>query len=237
MIHAVYVIHQLSGVCILYKKFGVIEFNEDLIAGFLMALKDFSQEVTGGKGNIKVLDMVVYNIHLVFKKGVLIAAASDKKDSREIAQNKLEHLLESFTGQYEHILGEWSGDVRIFKDFGKVIEDSLLMGKVAEVPRIMPLLKIYQKDYKKETKLLKKGTTLDGSTLNEDKHMPWKEKRLPQQVISQGVLNEEEYQVAHFCDGFNDISEIAEKTGITAEQAQIVVDKLDRLDMIKLLEI
>jgi hypothetical protein len=238
MIHAVYVIHQLSGVCVLYKKFGVIEFNEDLIAGFLMALKDFSQEVTGGKGNIKVLDMIIYHIHLVFKGGVLIAAASDKKDSKEIAQNKLELLLDDFISRYSNDLIGWMGDVRIFRDFESVIEKSLEMGLIAEVPRIMPLLKIYKKEYKNEAKLLKKGTTLGENALDNEKiQIKWKAKKLPIQIISQGTLTEQEYNIAHFCNGFNDINEIAEKAGISSEHAQIAVDKLDRLGIVKLIEI
>lgn len=238
MIHAVYVIHQLSGVCVLYKKFGVIEFNEDLIAGFLMALKDFSQEVTGGKGNIKVIDMIIYHIHLVFKGGVLIAAASDNKDSKEIAQNKLELLLDDFISQYSEVLINWMGDVRIFRDFESVIEKSLEMGLIAEVPRIMPLLKIYKKEYKNETKLLKKGTMLGENALDNEKiQIKWKSKKLPTQIISQGTLTEEEYNIAHLCNGFNDINEIAEKAGISSEHAQITVDKLDRLGMVKLIEI
>ena len=90
LIHSVYVIHQVTGVCVIYRKYGTIEFNEDLIAGFLTALGDFSKEVTRGKGYLKILDMVVYNIHLVFRDKILVAAASDKKDSKEIAQNKLD---------------------------------------------------------------------------------------------------------------------------------------------------
>ncbi|MHA1727261.1 MAG: hypothetical protein ACTSWY_00855 [Promethearchaeota archaeon] len=241
MIHTVYVIHQLSGVCILYKKYGTIEFNEDLIAGFLMALKDFSHEVTGGKGNIKILDMVTYHIHLVFKKGILIAAASDKKDSKEIAQNKLGGLLDEFVVLYGESFENWSGDIRIFKDFDNIIDKKLEMGKIAEVPRIMPLLKIYKKYYKKETKKLKKGTTLDEKIIDsiedEKNILSWKEKRLPKMVISQGALTDEEYNLAHCCDGFKDINEIAEEAGIMAEKAQIIVDKLNRLGMLTLLKI
>lgn len=237
MIHAIYVIHQLSGVCVLYNKYGTIEFNEDLIAGFLTALKDFSAEVTGGKGAIKVLDMIIYHIHLVFKDGMLIAAASDKKDSKEIAQNKLELLLDEFLNRYKDILVDWNGDIREFAPFEKYIDEALQMGRVAEIPRTLPLLKIYEKDYKKEQKLLKKGTTLDEQALEMEKTRDWKQKRLPRVYITQGHLSEQEYNVAHYCDGFKDINEIAEEAGISSEQTQTIVDKLDRLGMLKLNQI
>lgn len=238
MIHAVYVIHQLSGVCVLYNKYGTIEFNEDLIAGFLTALKDFSHEVTGGKGNIKVLDMVVYNIHLVFQGGVLIAAASDKKDSREIAQNKLEGILQEFLERYnkKNELDDWSGDVRKFKDFSKFLDEVLEMGLAAEIPRIMPLLKIFEKSYKKENKLLKKGmeiTAKDQKSLDILSKRDWLSKKMPKQIVSQGMLTKDEYGLAHICDGFKDIHEIAEIAGVSTENAQVTVEKLKRLDLLK----
>jgi len=238
MIHAVYIIHQISGVCVLYSKYGTIEFNEDLIAGFLTALKDFSKEVTGGKGHIKVLDMVIYNIHLVFKGGVLIAAASDKRDSKEIAQNKLELLLNEFLDKYGNILESWSGDVRIFREFSTRVDEVLQKGKVAEVPREIPLLKLYEKYYKKEQKMLKKGTTLDTTVLKQENvERSWLKKRLPKQVVSQGLITQEEYEIAHLCNGFSDVNEIAEKIGKNVEYVQEVINKLDRLEMIKMIKI
>ncbi|MCP4762848.1 MAG: hypothetical protein GY870_13800 [archaeon] len=236
MIHAIYVIHQFSGVCVLYNKYGTIEFNEDLIAGFLTALKDFSSEVTGGKGNIKVLDMVIYYIHLVFKEGVLIAVASDKKDSKEIVQNKLEIILSEFLKRHGQHLENWSGDVRMFKDFSKYLDDVLEKGLAAEVARELPLLRLFEKYHKKEEKNLKKGATLDGSALEKMTTRDWLNKRLPKQYISQGILTQSEYELAHQCDGFRDVTEIAEKAGITAEQAQIVIEKLKRQDMIKFIK-
>jgi len=237
MIHAIYIIHQMSGVCVLYAKYGTIEFNEDLIAGFLTALKDFSHEVTGGKGNIKILDMVIFNIHLVFRGGVLVAAASDKKDSKEIAQNKIDLILSEFLKQYSKVFEAWSGDVRQFKDFNGFLDTTLQKGKVAEVPRIMPLLKIFEKDYKNETKLLDKATKLDGKVLDSsNKTRDWKQKKLPKQIISQGIVTQQEYDFAHHCDGFKDISEISEESGVTVESAQVIIDKLTRLDMLKLVK-
>lgn len=235
MIHTIYIIHQISGVCVLYNKYGTIEFNEDLIAGFLTALKDFSKEVTHGKGNIKVLDMVLYNIHLVFKGGVLVAAASDKRDSREIAQNKLQIVLDEFIKKYSGVLENWSGDVRAFREFSGYVDEVLEKGKVAEVPRELPLLKLFKKSYKKEKKNLKKGTKLDTHVLEtEDAERKWMKKRLPRQVISQGMITEQEYEIAHMCDGFSDIPDIAEKAGINTEKAQTIVDKLKRLEMIQM---
>ncbi|MHA1112480.1 MAG: hypothetical protein ACTSRE_15400 [Promethearchaeota archaeon] len=237
LIHSVYVIHQVTGVCVIYRKYGTIEFNEDLIAGFLTALGDFSKEVTRGKGNLKILDMVVYNIHLVFRNKILVAAASDKKDSKEIAQNKLEIILNNFLDRYLHIFEDWKGDVRLFEEFKEYIDYTLRNGKAAEVPRALPLLKIFDKDYKKAQKALKKATTLGEEILEENISVEWKKRRMPQQIIKQGMLTESEYKIAHLCDGSKDINEIAEVIGITSERAQLIIEKLDRLDLIKLIKL
>ena len=81
MLQNIYFIHS-TGLCILNRRWGEIEFNEDLIAGFLTALKDFSAEVTGGRGAMKILDMKVYYILLVFGKDMLVAAAPQTQRRR-----------------------------------------------------------------------------------------------------------------------------------------------------------
>ena len=177
MIHTVYLIHQLS-VCIIYKNYGKISFNEDLIAGFLTAFKDFSQEVTGGQGTIKVLDMVVYNIHLVFQSGILIAAASDKRDDRNIVANSLDALMKEFLNDFGSMVETWNGDVRVFKPFEAKIDSILKTGKVAEIPREYPILELYEKDYKKEMKNLSKGLDLkaDPKEIVKKQTLDWKNK-------------------------------------------------------------
>lgn len=221
----------------IYRKYGTIEFNEDLIAGFLTALGDFSKEVTRGKGNLKILDMVVYNIHLVFRNKILVAAASDKKDSKEIAQNKLDIILNSFVDRYLSVFDDWKGDIRLFDEFKEFIDYTLRNGKAAEIPRTLPLLRLYERDYNNAQKALKKAITLGENVLEEREIVEWKKKRLPEQVIKQGMLTDSEYQIAHLCDGSKDVNEIAEEVGINTEKAQLVIEKLDRLDLLKLIKL
>jgi hypothetical protein len=76
----IYLIHSLTGNCLIFRKYGDLEFNEDLIAGFLTALKDFSSEVTGGKGTMKQLDMGDYSVLLIFNEGVVEKAGFVSSD-------------------------------------------------------------------------------------------------------------------------------------------------------------
>ena len=104
MIHNVYLIKANSGLCLFSRKYGGIDFNEDLIAGFLTALKDFATEVTGGEGVIKVLDMNAYNVCLAFRGGLMISAAADKTDDKNIAMSAMGEVLEKFLKLLEDIL-------------------------------------------------------------------------------------------------------------------------------------
>jgi hypothetical protein len=45
----------IPGVCLIHRKYGSIEFNQDLVSGFLTALKDFSVEFSKGSGELKVI--------------------------------------------------------------------------------------------------------------------------------------------------------------------------------------
>lgn len=49
-------ISPVSGICLIHRKYGSIEFNQDLVSGFLTALKDFSVEFSKGSGELKVID-------------------------------------------------------------------------------------------------------------------------------------------------------------------------------------
>ncbi|NHI92754.1 MAG: hypothetical protein EAX96_09665 [Candidatus Lokiarchaeota archaeon] len=139
MIHNVYLIKANSGLCLFSRKYGGIEFNEDLIAGFLTALKDFATEVTGGEGIIKVLDMNAYNVCLAFREGLMISAAADKTDDRNLAMKAMGEVLNQFHEHYN--LENWDGNIKMFEPFANIIDDILENGKIAEVEIHIPKLK------------------------------------------------------------------------------------------------
>ncbi|MFX0099729.1 MAG: hypothetical protein ACFFCS_09110 [Candidatus Hodarchaeota archaeon] len=138
---ALYLIHSNTGNCLIFRKYGDLEFNEDLIAGFLTALKDFSTEVTGGKGQMKELKMGDYAILLVYTEGILCAGALGKRDDVNIAYKALDGLLKDFTNKYSDILPSWNGNLKVFKDYDKKIDKMLKNGKIAEKDLFAPLLK------------------------------------------------------------------------------------------------
>ena len=240
MLHNVYLIHQLTGICLIHRKYGSIEFNQDLVSGFLTALKDFSVEFSKGSGELKVIDMQVFYLMLVFKEGVLITAAADKNDDSKITHKALTDVIDKFVERYGDKLDDWSGDIRVFQGFDELIDTTLQRGKIAEIKLQIPILKIYKKDFQKsQSKLAKKGMILSAEDLQEvsDKKPEWTLKRLPKQVITQGFLNEKQYEIAHFADGFHTVSDIAEEAGIPEAKVQIIIDSLDSLGLLKFIEI
>ncbi|MHA1680053.1 MAG: hypothetical protein ACTSUE_03530 [Promethearchaeota archaeon] len=140
-IEAVYIIHQATGNCIVFCKYGNLEFNEDLIAGFLTALKDFSSEVTGGKGRMKNLDMGDYNILLIYDSGILVAGALGRRDDESIAHKALTSVHSLFVTEFKDVIPTWNGNLKVFKGFDKKVNKIVKNGKIAEKEIYAPLLK------------------------------------------------------------------------------------------------
>lgn len=240
IIHNLYLIDNQTGICLIHRKYGTIEFNQDLVSGFLTALKDFSVEFSKGSGELKVIDMQVFYLLLVFKDNILCTAAADKNDDAKITHKVLTDLIDDFTSKYSDIIDSWGGDIRLFKDFVEVVDKFLQNGHVAEVQLKIPILKIFEKDFlKSQKKIEKKGLVLTEEDLRQtrDQKPQWTQKRMPTQVITQGFLDEESYKIAHLADGFHTISEIAEEAGKPEAEIQVMIDDLDDLGLLNFIEI
>jgi len=240
MLHNFYLIHQHTGICLIHRNYGTIEFNQDLVSGFLTALKDFSVEFSKGSGELKVIDMQIFYLLLVFKEGVLCTAAADKNDDAKITHKALTDIIDKFVGKFGDQLESWSGDVRIFRDFESIIDDILKVGKVAEIQLKIPILKIFKKDFiKSQKRIAKKGLVLSAEDLREVKDVKpeWTAKRLPKQVIATGILGAAEFDIAHLADGFHTLSDIAEESGHPVPEIQKIMDNLDKLELLSFVEI
>jgi len=240
ILHNVYLISNFTGICLIHRKYGTIEFNQDLVSGFLTALKDFSVEFSKGSGELKIIDMQIFYLLLVFKEGILCTAAADKNDDAKITHKILSDIIDKFLEKYGNLMEEWSGDVRMFKGFENVMDKMLKNGHIAEIPLKIPILKIYEKDYLKSQKLInKKGIVLSEEDLRkvQDQKPVWASKRLPTQVIIQGFLNKEQYKIAHLADGFHTVADIAEEAGVPKAEIDVMIDDLDGLGLIKFIDI
>ncbi len=240
VLHNVYLISNFTGICLIHRKYGTIEFNQDLVSGFLTALKDFSVEFSKGSGELKIIDMQIFYLLLVFKEGILCTAAADKNDDAKITHKILSDIIDKFLDKFGNIMKDWSGDVRLFKGFENVMDDMLKNGHIAEVQIKIPILKIFEKDFMKSQKLLtKKGMVLSEEDLRTVRNQKpdWASKRLPTQVIVQGFLNKEQYKIAHLADGFHTVADIAEEAGVPKAEIDVMIDDLDDLGLLKFIEV
>ena len=171
---------------------------------------------------------------------MLITAAADKNDDAKITHKALTDIIDKFVSEFGDRLENWSGDVRIFRDFEQIIDDVLKRGRLAEIQLRLPILKIFKKDFQKSQKqIAKKGLILSEEDLREvrDAKPEWTSKRLPKQIITQGFLDKKEYKIAHLADGFHTISEIAEESGRPEGEIQRIIGSLDDLGLLSFIEI
>ncbi len=193
-------------------------------------------EFSKGSGELKIIDMQIFYLLLVFKEGILCTAAADKNDDAKITHKILSDIIDKFLEKYGNLMEDWSVDVRMFKGFDNVMDDMLKNGHIAEIQIKIPILKIFEKDFVKSQKdLNKKGMVLSEEDLRkvQDQKPVWTSKRLPSQVIIQGFLNKEQYKIAHLADGFHTVADIAEEAGVPKAEIDVMIDDLDDLGLLK----
>ena len=126
------------------RKYGTIELNPDLMAGFLTAIKEFSGEIsTGGNkksDTVKEIEMETYNVVYDFRSsdGLMCVLLHDKKDDPRIVRGVAKIILDGFLKKYEIKTEKWDGNTGQFSEFGELLDELLKKGKVAEV---YPVLK------------------------------------------------------------------------------------------------
>ena len=138
MIHSVYFIDS-GGRLIFTRRYGKIELNPDLIAGFLTAIKEFSGELSSGAAKsrdyVKEIEMETYNVVYDFRSedGMMSVLLHDKKDDPRIVKGVAKIVLDGFLKKYKNVLNSWDGNIGEFAEFELVVDDVMKRGKVAEV--------------------------------------------------------------------------------------------------------
>ncbi|WXG40199.1 MAG: hypothetical protein WED07_05150 [Candidatus Freyarchaeum deiterrae] len=116
MIYDVYILVR-DGRCILHRKYGSLEADEDLVSGFLSALSSFGKNISGEEvESINFGDKKFVSIpseHLIF------VSYSDKEDE---VGNVLSHVRDDFISYYGP-LREWDGERGVFKNFLATLDE------------------------------------------------------------------------------------------------------------------
>jgi hypothetical protein len=244
IIHTVYVIHPSTGSCLVSENFSKdkITQDEDLISSYLVAIKSFAEEMSGGSGDLKVIDMDVYNLFLIVQKDAIVVGAADKSDDNMIIYHSLSELVSRFIKKYnsQSELDYWRGEILMFKDFRNDIKEVLREGKIGEVKKIIPLFKVYKKNFLKliEQKDLNIKEAAYKKSLNIEGNKEWDtEKKLPKQPLSQGLLSEHQYKIAHLLNGFRTAEEIASEMKLPIEEVYVILKSIDDLGLLEYIEL
>jgi hypothetical protein len=143
LIHSVYFI-DTGGRLIFTRKYGTIELNPDLMAGFLTAIKEFSGEISSStdkkKDSVKDIEMETFNVVYDFRSadGMMCVLLHDKKDDPRIVRGVAKIVLDGFLRKYKADIDPWDGNISKFAEFEPAVDEVMKGGKVAEV---YPVLK------------------------------------------------------------------------------------------------
>ena len=187
-----------SGVCLLDQKFGELELDSTLVAGFFSAIREFARMISKGKGEARIVEMGEFYITYAAGELIVVAAVVDKEDNRLQVLQALDQVINRFSDLYQDTLKEWDGKL-VFFSFTPELNQMLNNGLVGEADEPSPKLK----------------------------------RGLPRLMVKLGQINQLEYNVAKQCDGKRTPKEIAENVGLPLDDVEVLLYKLNKLDLIE----
>lgn len=247
ILHTVYVVHQNTGCCLISENFTQNEINvdSDIISSYIVAFKSVGEEMTKGSGDLKVIDMGVYNLILIVQKDIMTIGAADKTDDKMILYYNLSKLQSIFMKRYnsQSELEYWNGELATFRDFRKVIREELEDGQIGEVKKYIPIFKIYKKQFlkrieqeNKKSLEIKEADYKVALEIEEKSPIDY-DKTFPKQPIAQGFFKPYQYKIAHFLNGFHTPEDIADKLKVPVEDIYKTLKKIDDLGLLAYIEL
>lgn len=110
MIHNIYILRR-DGLCVLHRKYGSLDTDEDLVSGFLSALSDFGKNISG-----KELESVIFSdkkfVSIPSEHLIFVSYSDTEDDVRDV----LTEIKDAFIDSYGTILW-WTGDRDTFQEF------------------------------------------------------------------------------------------------------------------------
>ncbi|MHA1892612.1 MAG: Ig-like domain repeat protein [Promethearchaeota archaeon] len=127
-----FIFHEESGVCLYYHAFTDTTIDPQLISGFLTAITSFgtqfddiNQKKKGAGPESKSSDLkeLVYKEYRILMEtsGACKFAVLIQGQSSKILSFKISQFIKHFMRTYGEVLQEWKGNVRMFKDVGKMV--------------------------------------------------------------------------------------------------------------------
>jgi len=139
MLHVIYLMAN-NGLCLLDQKFGEFELDANLVAGFFSAIRQFSQVLSKGKGEARVVEMGEFYVTYASGDLIVCAAVVDKEDNRLRILQALDEVIAKFTDRFGETLKEWDGKL-VFFSFVPELNNLLKGGTIGEIEQPKPKLK------------------------------------------------------------------------------------------------
>ncbi len=109
------VINKDNGLVLYTQGFGSLEFDSDLVGGFLTAIQSFGMEISQKETPVTKLAYKDFELELKDGKYVRIAIVLAGKGT-ELIRRKLKTFMADFEQKFDKALSKWDGNIDVFKD-------------------------------------------------------------------------------------------------------------------------
>jgi small GTP-binding protein len=121
----------MDGKSLLFREYGAIKVDQDLLAGFISAFSGFMQEISQSQIKSTVTGNTRYYYRIDQPHNLIFLAAAEIKDKEEEIAPKIESISKKFIDKYGSMFKDksWSGDRAVFKPFLEEI-DRIILGPI-----------------------------------------------------------------------------------------------------------
>lgn len=122
LLQDIWILNQNSGVVLFHRVFDETV-DVQLFGGLMSALNSFA-EVLSQEG-LTSFDLSSKRFSILKKKNILFIGNAPKNIREKKIFEELSNIANKFFELYSGVLDNWDGDITVFKDFEKKIDDSL----------------------------------------------------------------------------------------------------------------
>jgi small GTP-binding protein len=115
-----------DGKSLLFRNYGSSDVDRDLLAGFLSAFSGFMKEISQSDIRSTATDEFKYYYTII--EEIIIVVCTDLEDDDAAINSKITTIKTRFIETYGEVIttGSWSGNRAIFRDFERIIDDTIL---------------------------------------------------------------------------------------------------------------
>jgi len=111
-----------TGECLFHRKYGSIEYDENLITSFLSAIQIFAQNVDEG---CDFLQTTRFKFIYTCSENTVTVACVDNNDDEATIRNEIDSIQDEFLQRFSKQLEEWNGRVELFSEIGDLVDERL----------------------------------------------------------------------------------------------------------------